>query len=76
MKNSEHTSINPPAIGNIVVTSPTLCMRAHTIQPAVFSQRICIYIGIGTGTGTMRLRNIPTIENPKRAPSGPERNKA
>lgn len=30
-----HTSMNPPAMGNMVVTSPTLCMSAHTMNPRV-----------------------------------------
>jgi hypothetical protein len=63
------TSMNPPAIGNMVVTSPILCIKAQTENPNH-------YIDIRNFLSKKNTEHSPTMLKPIRAPSGPERYKA
>lgn len=38
------TSINPPAIGNAVVTSPILCINPQTMKPVAMSVLFLFYL--------------------------------
>jgi hypothetical protein len=67
------TSMNPPAIGNMVVTSPILCIKAQTENPNHYidisnflskKNTLTLTNNAETNQGTQRPRKIQSVSKP------------